>query len=163
MGEQWKQVEGSEFVVSNQGNIIGRKPDTLMTCYKNKKGYLKLNIWQHGKRKGVFLHRVVAKTFIPNPKGFPQVNHIDGNKENNAVSNLEWCDDSRNLTHAHKLGLRSSEGNRNGNAKLHDWDVKAMRESYKMGVPTKTLAQLFGVHQTTVQRAISGKRFWKYV
>lgn len=88
MKEEWRQVEGSDFVVSNLGNVIGRKPDCLMTCYKNKKGYLKLNIWQHGKRKGVFLHRLVARAFISNPNGLPQVNHIDGDKENNAASNL---------------------------------------------------------------------------
>lgn len=163
MSEQWKQVEGSEFVVSDHGNVIGRKPDTLMTCYKNKKGYLKLNIWQHGRRKGVFLHRIVAQTFIPNPDNLPQVNHKDGNKENNQVSNLEWCDDSHNLAHAHASGLRTSSGNANGNSKLKDYMVKAIRESYKMGVPTKTMAKIYGVHQTTIQRAISGKRFWKHV
>jgi len=51
------------------------------------------------------IHRLVAKAFIPNPNNFPQVNHIDGNKKNNCVSNLEWCDNSYNQIHASALKL----------------------------------------------------------
>lgn len=164
MSEQWRQVEGSEFVVSDHGNVIGLKPDSLIVPYKNKKGYLKLNIWQHGRRKGVFVHRLVAQAFIPNPDDLPQVNHIDGDKTNNNISNLEWCDDSYNLAHAHRLGLRTSAGGHNGNSKLRESDVLQIRRLYgKQGYSSKRLAYIFSVHQTTIQRAISGKRFWKHV
>lgn len=161
MSEEWRQIEGSEFVVSDNGNVIGLKPDSLIVPYKNKKGYLKLNIWQHGRRKGVFVHRLVALAFIPNPDGLPQVNHKDGDKDNNHVSNLEWCDSGYNLQHAYDHGLRSDFNARN--TKLSIMDVLTIRKKYKEGLSSQSLARFYGVHQTTVQRAISGKRFWKYV
>lgn len=71
----------------------------------NHKGYEIIDLRDHGKRKGGFVHRLVAKAFIENPLNRPQVNHIDGNKRNNNVKNLEWVNNSENQIHAYKLGL----------------------------------------------------------
>jgi hypothetical protein len=65
----------------------------------------------NGKQKNCRVNRLVAQVFIPNPKQLPEVNHIDGNKDNNHVSNLEWCDRSQNMKHAIRTGL--------ANPKLH--------------------------------------------
>lgn len=112
MKEQWKPVEGADdrYEVSNTGKIRSLN-------YKNSgetrelkpapdpKGYLKTMILMGGKYKTVKIHRIVAKAFIPNPEGKPQVNHKDGNKENNCVDNLEWATNIANAHHAIKNGL----------------------------------------------------------
>ena len=68
-------------------------------------GYHKVDLYSNGKRTSVRVHRLVAEAFIPNPNELPQINHIDGNKENNNVKNLEWVNNSQNMIHAYRTGL----------------------------------------------------------
>ena len=71
-----------------------------------RNGYLACNLCKNGVEKTHNVHRLVAIAFIPNPDKKPQVNHIDGNKENNDISNLEWCTASENQKHASETGLK---------------------------------------------------------
>lgn len=68
-------------------------------------GYYLVTLVHEGKRKNQFIHRLLAKHFIPNPENKPQVNHIDGNKQNNLLSNLEWVTAKENAQHAVRIGL----------------------------------------------------------
>ena len=63
-------------------------------------------LYKNGKEKLFRVHRLVAMAFLPNPNNLPQVNHKDGNKQNNSVDNLEWCEQSDNMKHAYKNGLQ---------------------------------------------------------
>lgn len=100
--EIWKTIEGYEgkYEVSTWGRIRNAK-GKIMKPYKNEKGYLKVTLYSSDKHKAKFrVNRLVAKAFIQNPYDLPQVNHKDGNKENNSVTNLEWTTNEINTKHA---------------------------------------------------------------
>lgn len=102
--EIWKDIEGynGKYQVSSWGRVRNAERGSILTPYKNKKGYLKVGLCVSGRKspKKYRVNRLVAKAFIENPKGLPQVNHKDGNKENNSVTNLEWITNSDNMKHA---------------------------------------------------------------
>jgi len=84
---------------------IENKHGTKLKLHTGAHGYLNANLYLGGKQKTYLLHRLVAGLFIPNPNNLPEVNHIDGNKMNNDVSNLEWCTRSYNIKHGIENGL----------------------------------------------------------
>nr|DAG93666.1 MAG TPA: homing endonuclease [Crassvirales sp.] len=96
--ENWKIIEGTTYRVSNLGRIQNSK-GKILSPYKNKFGYLSIDLFVNGKKWKCKVHRLVAITFIPNPNNLPMVNHKDEDKTNNNVTNLEWCDNSYNLSY----------------------------------------------------------------
>ena len=103
--EIWKDVEGWEGVyeVSNAGRI--RKNGKILKCGVWSR-YKVVRLREKERASTVYVHRLVAKSFIPNPEMKPIVNHIDGNKLNNNVCNLEWCTKQENEIHAWKHGMK---------------------------------------------------------
>ena len=93
------------YYVARTGEVFGPKGD-IMKPNKSNRGYLRLYLTVNGKRQQVSVHRLVALLFCPNPDMKLEVNHIDGNKENNNASNLEWCTHSENEQHARATGLK---------------------------------------------------------
>lgn len=126
MIEKWKDIAGYEgiYEVSNLGRIktvarvdrAGKPVPERIRSNVEVHGYLYCELWKDNHSKRFAVHRLVASAFIPNPEGKPEVNHIDGNKKNNVISNLEWCTYSENAYHAFKNNLaraydRSGENN----------------------------------------------------
>ena len=109
--ENWRFIEAnSDYMVSDPGRILSFKGKSrlIISSSITAKGYEYVAIRQKGIYVGYSVHRLVATAFIPNPKRLPQVNHLDGNKLNNHVANLEWCDAYDNVMHAIRTGLRPS-------------------------------------------------------
>jgi uncharacterized protein (UPF0147 family) len=107
--EEWRPIEGTNglILVSNEGRVGSMLRGTFreLKTQVDKKGYRRLRITLDRKKMSLKVHREVAKAFIDNPHNLPQVNHIDGDKSNNAVSNLEWVSNSDNCKHAIRTGL----------------------------------------------------------
>lgn len=100
--EIWKKIEELPYEISSLGRIRNLKGKILKTYIQNC-GYEQIKVAFNNTHKQI--HRLVAEAFIPNPESKKYVNHIDGNKLNNSVSNLEWCTNSENIIHARKTGL----------------------------------------------------------
>lgn len=106
------------YKVSNLGKILSLNyrntgKAELMNPGTDTDGYLEVNLWKNGKPKRCSVHRLVAQTFIPNPDNLPEVNHIDENKTNNRVSNLEWKNHRDNCNHGTR-NERSAKARING-------------------------------------------------
>ena len=100
--ELWKEIEGFEnYQVSSWGRV--RSANGILKPYRNKKGYLKVGLSKDGKCHKKRVNRLVAMAFIDNPNDLPFVDHIDGNKENNSITNLRWVTDEDNRAHAKVL------------------------------------------------------------
>lgn len=102
-----------DYVVYSDGRVFSNYSNKFLKPSENRDGYLTLRLYYDGKPHFWFLHRLVATLYIDNPNNLPQINHKDGNKSNNDVSNLEWCDSYYNNKHARNTGLNDvSKSNR---------------------------------------------------
>jgi hypothetical protein len=118
--EEWRPIIGYEglYEVSDLGNVKslnykGTRQEKLLKVGKNHKGYLYIILCKKGlKQKNFKVSRLVAKAFIPNPNNLPQVNHLDGDKINNKVENLQWCTNQGNRDHAVENKLANTEKQR---------------------------------------------------
>ena len=113
--ETWKDIKGFEgiYQISNMGRVKSFKadPNGRILSIKNSKGdYLNIVLCHGNKRRSVKVHRLVAEAFVPNPHNKPEVNHIDGNKQNNRADNLEWVTRAENHRHALALNPDMTKG-----------------------------------------------------
>lgn len=108
--EMWKDIEGFEgrYQISSWGRVRN-KDGMILKPYTNNKGYVKISLQEGRRAIKKRIHRLVAQAFIPNPYNLPQVNHKDGNKQNNSYTNLEWVTNSENLRHAREMRRKADE------------------------------------------------------
>ena len=95
----WKQYKNWKYEVSNTGNVRNLSKKEIST-HKHTNGYLYVTLWHNGEKKTLSVHKLVATCFLPKLRNTEVINHIDRNKENNNVSNLEWVSQSENILHA---------------------------------------------------------------
>ncbi len=130
-----------------------------LKLYKNVHGYLFCQLRIDKKSFNKVIHRLVANNFLKKAEGLNTVNHIDGNKINNFVDNLEWCTDSYNHRHAVALGFQP-QGEKVKTAKLNDRCVLAIRNMLNEGFSHTYIASLFNISRPAIS-LISEGRTWK--
>lgn len=176
MIEEFRPIQDFQgYEVSNLGNIksTARKikcswngkvilrtiKEQMLKPQINKWGYSTIKFGKHGKRK--LVHRLVAIEFIENPLNLPEVNHKDGVKTNNHVSNLEWCTGDDNKAHCVAMGL-SARGVQKWSCKLNDEKVLRIKQLSKQGVSGVELSRMYNISPSMIYSIRAG-RFWKHV
>lgn len=162
--EIWKSVVGfHKYECSNIGNVRHIEHKNNIKMITSPSGYQLFSVRQNNKRYTLKMARVIAIAFIPNPQNYPQVNHRDGNKKNNSVSNLEWCTSKINMRHAfdNKL-ITPHRGADRWNAMLTDSQVIEILELLKLKVKQRDIAKLFGISPVTVCN-IKYNRTWTHI
>lgn len=166
MNNNLKQYQQTDYYVNEQGEIFSNKSGELkkMATTINNKGYQCVNLYIDGKKFTKKLHRMILETFRPNDDDSLQTNHIDGNKLNNNIQNLEWVTGSENMKHAFENNLKEPQkGEKNGMAKLTEFEVLNLRSMYKTGDFTQRyLADIFLMSVSQVSRIVNNKK-WKHI
>lgn len=107
MEELWKEIKANpNYEVSTLGRVRNKVTKRTLKDRDNGRGYLYVHLYNSGERKSHYVHRLVAENFVSRDSQETEVNHIDGNKNNNTVFNLEWCTPSENNKHAWATGLK---------------------------------------------------------
>lgn len=177
--EIWKPIPiRPEYEVSNFGNartidrwiitthktakfpkrFFKSRPTIL---FNNGRGYLVLGTQIDLQKKNYYIHRLVAELFIHNPDNKKEVNHLDGNKSNNHVSNLEWVTREENRAHAVRTGL-VARGERNGVSKLTDKQVLKIRSHKRYRGLTSKLAKKYNVSNSSIREILLGIN-WRHL
>jgi hypothetical protein len=173
---EWKKIPKHEtYEASTNGDLKtfnwkNKGIEKIMKPARDKCGYLRTMLKNDltGKFNTIKVHRIIAQTFVDNPKNKPQVNHINGVKDDNRVENLEWCTASENIYHSHRTGLSSNVGEKNPCATLTDKQVLEIRANYVYGKKTRKgetkqqIAERYNTTFSVIKRLIQGKT-WKHL
>ena len=157
-GEIWRDIKGFEgyYQISNLGRVKSfcKGKIKILNVLPSKRGYLRVDLRRPNKRRRCFVHVLVAEAFVPNPENKPQINHRDGNKQNNHFKNLEWSTGSENCQHAYDTGLQKSGCDRK-NSKLTAEQVREIRRDCIPGdndFGYRPLGRKFNVSNQTVKK-----------
>lgn len=170
--EIWKDIPEYEklYQVSNLGRVKSfcknKQEGNILSFSINPKGYYQIILTKSKKPKNWLVHRLVAIAFIPNPNNLPQVNHIDGNKQNNCVNNLEWITNEDNMKHARANHLYPDGKDRITCRKVNQYDLDG--NFIKQWDYVKGIEKELGFDNRTICRCCREKRptaygyKWKY-
>lgn len=165
--EIWKDISDYNglYQVSNLGRIksFKRNREIILKPFKNRCGYYQVDLNKNTKGKTYTNHRLVMFAFKLEEKfEYNEVNHIDGNKENNTLDNLEWCTRSENLKHAYNTGLKSSIGENNSRSKLTEIQVKKIRFYYDNKIFNQSkLSKMYNVNKQSISNIVLYKTWTK--
>ena len=163
MKELWKPIKDYEgiYSISNNGNVrrdldrTSAKKGSIIKPYKNIWGYMQISLFKNGKRTNPTIHSLVMRNFVGERKHKMTIHHKDNNKENNNLSNLEYCTYSKNITLAFRDGIRPT--------KLTIYKAREIRAKYARGnVTQKELAIEYGVPSGHICLIIHNKK-WKEI
>lgn len=164
-GEIWQDIEGYEglYKVSNLGRVMSIKSNIVLSNEITKKGYCRVALYNKKFKKKILVHRLVAKSFVPNPYNKPFINHKDADKSNNIFNNLEWCTQSENERHAWDNELKKRRfGEENNLSKLDNEDVINIRMLYDNGRKVIDISKTYNVTENCIYGIIK-KKSWSHI
>lgn len=145
-----------KHAITKGGRVYSHHSNRFLSpCMRGE--YLAIGVYFEGKRISHSIHRLVALAYIPNPEDKPCVNHIDGNKLNNDVSNLEWTTYSENAIHAVETGLKGQTINHYRN--ISDEDVRCVCRMLQDGYRVKDVVDSLGISQAMVSSIKRGDNY----
>ena len=151
------------YEISESGIIRNRETKAIKSQYVGSTGYYMVSFSYDGKSKPQRVHRLLGITFIDNPENLPEINHIDGDKLNYKLSNLEWVTHDENMKHAFNTELANNTGEKNGQSKLKQGQVIEIKDLLSKGELTEyKIADLFGVSRSCILGIKLG-RLWPHV
>lgn len=148
-----KDVEGHPgFKVCDDGTIIGKRGKPLIG-HVDRCGYKEVLFSENGKTNQYLAHRLIAKAFVPNPDNLDYANHKDGNKLNNAATNLEWCTRSYNIKHSFENGLQRNVTNQYGTfSVLTNDQIDKIKDLHSQGLTDKEISKLIGCSRELIEK-----------
>ena len=147
----WKEAYGfNNYLCNEKGEIYSLLRNKILKG-RSLKGYKRVALMKDGKTIDVLVHRLIAQTFLPNPENKPYINHIDGDKTNNSVSNLEWCTQKENVQHAIETGLKDDRGTHSSRASCNEEKLKEIRSLISEGKRNEEIAKIVGVSKDVVR------------
>ena len=167
LSKEWAPIEHYEGIyrVSNFGDVHNLQRNRYLKPRNERSGYLGFYLSKDGKKEHHMVHRLVLHAFgPPQPSTRHQCNHIDGDKLNNHISNLEWVTPSENRKHAFDIGINvPARGEQVSSSRLTETQVKRIRRVYAQGLQTQAaLARYYQVHYMTIWNIIHRKN-WKHI
>ena len=159
MEEVWKDIPGYEgiYSISNMGKVRNDKTNRILKQGQSGKGYLMVQLCKDGKAKSIRIHKLVMNAFQGESKGL-QINHIDGNKKNNQLSNLEYCSAKENTQHAWNIGLAKHQRS------VISLDEEGNEINYyeSLKAAAKDVGITGGIHTAIKRNNRLGGFYWKY-
>jgi len=163
------EIQGYEglYSITSDGRVWSHRCQKWMSAGDNGKGYKFVHLYLNQSSSRFYVHRLVASAFLDNPDSLPQVNHIDGVKDNNRVSNLEWSSLRHNMRHAWDEGLcrvwekqvESVTAYNKTKRSLSDEQVRDIRKQHGRGDSARSLARKHGVQSGTVSQIVNGQSY----
>lgn len=174
--EIWKDIEGYEglYQISNYGRVLSVKRNIYLKGAINNCGYIKCYLNINNKQKTFLLHRLVGIAFIQNPENKSQINHINGDKTDNSVINLEWNTASENMSHSFKVLKRVHNRAMLGRYGINNHNSIKVDQYSKDDIFIKTwdcimdIERVLNIYNTHISSCLTGKRkttggyIWKY-
>ena len=177
---EMREIKGYEghYAITSDGRVWSHKTQKFRSLRTTKKGYLTVGLNKPGEKgRTIFVHRLVANAFIPNPENKPQINHINENKADNRVENLEWCTAYENIHHGGRLHRMMETNRQKNNASLKDDEfmlcgkvVRPVRcvETGEVFRDAAAAARALGLHRCHINNCCRGRRnehgglHWEY-
>lgn len=155
-----QRYRDTKYIATSDGNIFNEKTGKYLKPQSNG-NYYKVTLTICGKQIQILLHRIIAECFIPNPLNKREVNHINGDKYDNRVENLEWVTPSENQRHAVETNLKQ-HGTDLWNGKFTKEQVLSIIKDKQEGYSCRELGRKYGVDPTTISAISRGLRYRQY-